>query len=55
MTNLEFVVKKLQNMNLKKVSRQVDIHYMTVYNIARGVVKNPSNRTVELLAEFLKD
>jgi predicted transcriptional regulator len=52
--DLAMIVKKLQCMNLRKVARQVPIHYMTIYKIANGVTTEPNYRTVQILKDFLR-
>ena len=54
MNDFSFVVKRLQGMNLKKLSREIDVHYITIYNIARGKVVNPKFSTITKLADFLR-
>jgi predicted transcriptional regulator len=54
MKDLETIQKMLLTRNLKKVSREVNIHYMTVYNIAKGKTKRPSAKSLKALSEFLE-
>jgi len=53
MDDLTFIVSKLKNMNLRKVSRQVPLHYQTIYKIANGQMATPTYKTVKILKDFL--
>jgi len=51
--DLQYIVRKLSNMNLRKVSRQVPLHYQTIYKIAIGESTEPNYKTVKILKDFL--
>lgn len=52
--DLDIIVRKLQCMNLKEISRQVPLHYQSIYKIAKGITKEPNYSTVKILKEFLQ-
>ena len=54
MNDLDYVVNHLQGMNLKKISREIDVHYITIYNIARKKVTNPKVETINKISTYLR-
>lgn len=51
----KYVVRMLQDTNLKAIARNVGLSYMTVYRIANGINLSPSFQTVSRLAKYFHD
>ena len=53
---LEYAVKRLKATkgNWPRVARAADVEYFWLVKLANGSLKNPSYRTVEKLAKYLK-
>ena len=52
--DLQYVVRQLADMNLKKIARNVGLSYMTVYRIANGENTAPMFSTVKKLADYFR-
>ena len=52
--DLKYVVKSLQECNLKAVAEKVGLSYRTVWSIANESNKSPSFNTVRTLAEYFR-
>jgi transcriptional regulator with XRE-family HTH domain len=52
--NLEEVVQKLSDRNLKEVSRRVDLSYQTIRRIALKEEQNPSYNTLKKLTDYFE-
>jgi transcriptional regulator with XRE-family HTH domain len=48
------IKNKLEDRNLKEVSKKSGVKYGTLYNIATGKNDNPSYKTLEKLSDYLK-
>lgn len=46
--------RELRDRNLAHVARITGISRQTVWNITNGITTNPSHKTVERLAEYLR-
>jgi transcriptional regulator with XRE-family HTH domain len=52
--DLQYIVRKMTDMNLKAVSEKSGLSYMTVYRIANGTNTKPSFLTVKKLADYFR-
>jgi DNA-binding phage protein len=52
--DLQYVVRMLEETNLKAVAKKVGLSYMTVYRIANKTNTSPSFNTVKKLAEYFR-
>lgn len=53
--DLQYVVRQLQDCNLKAVSKQVKLSYPTVQRIARGLIAEPKFGTVKKLKDYFDE
>jgi predicted transcriptional regulator len=53
--SLNEIIKRLEDRNLKMVSRRTGISYPNLRDIAIGKVKNPRYSTVDKLREYLSE
>lgn len=54
MNDLEYVVKQLQDRNIKKVAETVNLSYLTILTIANGKNTSPSFKTLKKLLDYFK-
>lgn len=54
MLEIEKIVSKLQDRNLKEVSRRTGIPYTSLSEIARGVRTNPTYKILKPLCDYLE-
>lgn len=54
MLTLIQIKKKLEDRNLKEVSKKSGVKYGTLYNIATGKNDNPNYKTLKTLSDYLK-
>ncbi|WP_373739918.1 helix-turn-helix domain-containing protein [Jeotgalibaca porci] len=54
MLNLEDIVRKLHDRNIKVVSKKTGISYHTILNIQKGENKNPTMNTLVKLSDYLE-
>lgn len=52
--DLQYVVRRLQDSNLKVIAKNVGLSYMTVYLIKVGKNTSPSFSTVNKLATYFR-
>jgi DNA-binding phage protein len=52
--NLDEVVQKLSDRNLKEVSRRVELSYQTIRRIALKEEQNPSYNTLKKLTDYFE-
>lgn len=52
--DLTYVRNMLKMCNIREVSKQTGMPYMTVYKIGNGKTKNPTYETVKVLSEFFR-
>lgn len=52
--NLDEVVQKLSDRNLKEVSRRVELSYQTIRRIALKEEQNPSYNTLKKLIDYFE-
>ncbi len=55
MFSLNEIIKRLEDRNLKMVSRKTGIPYANLRDIAIGKVKNPRYSNVDKLREYLSE
>lgn len=55
MLDIDEIVKRLSDRNLKKVSDECGMAYDTVWRIANGKAKQPSYTTVKKLSDYLQN
>jgi len=52
---LDEIIEKLSDRNIKEVAKRVDIHHITLLNIANGKTKNPSWSSIKKLIDYLNN
>jgi len=53
MINIDDLVKKLKESNIREVARKTGLHFNTVYLIANGKNKNPTYSVLLKISEHL--
>ena len=53
MLNLADIIKKLEDRNLREVSRRTGVGYNNLHGIAKGTRTNPSYLVLKALSDYL--
>lgn len=53
--DIKGLITRLENCNIKSVSRKTGIHYNTLYKIKKGDINNVRVGTIDRLSEFFSE